>query len=111
MTKGGITTKQFTQDWRCYQGASKHMLRFFACYPDITVDQMSEPSHRAWIACHEALNEFTDEDRDTVIRYFSAGWDTSKQKPKQQNGIDQNTAAIVSRAIRAVAIRSGLADE
>lgn len=108
MTKGGITTKQYTQDWRCYQGAAKHMLRFYACYPDISVDRMTEPSHRAWVACHTALEEFSETDRETVLRWFRTGW---KQKPAPSGVADPDEATVITRAIRAVTIRSGLADE
>lgn len=90
----------------------KHMLRFYACYPDITVDMMTEPSRNAWIACHHAMDGFTEPERETILRYFSVGWDTVRQKPKPPNAdIDHGTAELIDRAIRAVAIERGLADK
>lgn len=108
----------YTQRWRTYIGASGHILRFYFLKPDAKVDEMSPATRDSWMACERAMAKFDESEMDVLKAYFTTKWQKcGKLKPNieriaAENGLTvAETQGIVDKAIRAVAIERGLADE
>lgn len=93
----------------------KEMLRFYAIHQDITVDQMSAASYKAWVACNTIVKALPTHEQDLIIDYFSVSADDKQSLMKwyenQRRLSPEYVNEIVRKVCRLVAIERGIADE
>ena len=91
------------------------MLRFYALHQDITVDQMSAASYKAWAACNATLKTLPNHERDLIIDFFSVSADNKQSLMQfyenQRRLSPEYVNEIVRKVCKLVAIERGLADE
>ena len=108
---------KYTQKWRQYKGAVRHMMRFYLYAQDAKAEELSTASGTCWRCCDVAYKSLPEGQQNIVKTYFTLRWDDSEtltpiKMTAAMYGIqDTDVMRVVNKLIRDVAIRRGLADE
>lgn len=108
--------KQYSQDWIYCVPLAKHAWRFYLLKPDATVDNMTDATRDAWVACYVVWGDLSETERAIVRTYhtFKGGAEGQGNAMKTKAntlGIQNNDAwKILRKAWQEWAIKRGLAD-
>ena len=110
------TKKQYTQGWTFCISIARHAWRFFLLNPDATIDNMSDPSRDAWIACYVVWADLNDTEQAIIRAHHTTNGsqtdvDDAVAATANRLGLnDEDARRILRKAWREWAIKRGLAD-